>query len=136
MADMGEQIERYEFSDGTSLSEFKVREDGRMELHGTDSDDIIIGSTLGEHISGGTGSDTFVFPDVSSGNDVIEDFSADAGTEDVIRFDTNVFADFEDMLTAASDNGRDTVISLYGNNSVRLKGVLVSDLHVDDFQFV
>ncbi|KZK94035.1 hypothetical protein PsAD46_01287 [Pseudovibrio sp. Ad46] len=135
MVQTGAHIERYEFADGTTLSEIKVLNDGRLELHGTVDTDLIFGTTLGEILLGGMGSDTFVFSSVSVGSDVIADFVAGAGSEDVIRFSTNRFADFEDMLTAASDNGSDTVISLDDSNSVTLKGVQVSDLHIDDFQF-
>ncbi|MES0872399.1 hypothetical protein, partial [Pseudovibrio sp. SCP19] len=46
IADVGQHIERFEFADGTTLSEIKVLNDGeRLELHGTDGDDIIKGGS-------------------------------------------------------------------------------------------
>ncbi|SER94390.1 Haemolysin-type calcium binding protein related domain-containing protein, partial [Pseudovibrio axinellae] len=132
----GQIIERFEFADGSVLSGIKVRDDGRVELHGTDGDDLISGTGLGDNMFGGAGSDTFIFSDINFGNDVIGDFTAGAGSDDVIGFGTDLFASFEDLLTAAGNNGSDTVIRVNESNSVILKGVLVSDLHVDDFQFV
>ncbi|MEM9233541.1 MAG: hypothetical protein AAGA69_04795 [Pseudomonadota bacterium] len=39
------------------------------------------------------------------------------------------------MIAAASDDGTDTTIDLGNGNSITLAGVLVADLHDDDFQF-
>ncbi|MES0872392.1 calcium-binding protein, partial [Pseudovibrio sp. SCP19] len=59
IADMGEHIERFEFADGTMLSEIKVLNDGeRLELHGTDGDDIIKGGSASSLIYAGKGNDT------------------------------------------------------------------------------
>ncbi|WP_244275158.1 calcium-binding protein [Pseudovibrio sp. Ad13] len=135
VAQMGEYIERFEFADGTVLSSIELLEDGHFELIGSSSDNVIIGSAFDETVTGNEGTDTFVFTGTSFGIDKVTDFAAGAGSEDIIRFDANVFADFDAVITAASDDGSDTEIRLDGNNSVTLKGVLVSDLHVDDFQF-
>ncbi|KZL19397.1 Bifunctional hemolysin/adenylate cyclase precursor [Pseudovibrio sp. Ad37] len=135
VAQMGEYIERFEFADGTVLSSIELLEDGHFELIGTSSDNVIIGSAFDETVTGNEGTDTFVFTGTSFGIDKVTDFAAGAGSEDIIRFDANVFADFDAVITAASDDGNDTEIRVDGNNSVTLKGVLVSDLHVDDFQF-
>ncbi|MGH0004656.1 calcium-binding protein [Pseudovibrio ascidiaceicola] len=135
IANMGQHIERFEFADGTILSGIEVRDDGRLELIGTSEDDVIIGSASGEIVTGNEGTDTFIFTGTSFGIDKVTDFAAGAGSEDIIRFDANVFADFDAVITAASEDGSDTEIRLDDNNSVTLKGVLVSDLHLDDFQF-
>ncbi len=57
LSDMGQHIERFEFADGTSLSEIRVRDDGRLELWGTDGNDLITGGALDDYIHGGAGDD-------------------------------------------------------------------------------
>ncbi|MDD7912184.1 hypothetical protein PUV47_19840, partial [Pseudovibrio exalbescens] len=57
LSDMGQHIERFEFADGTVLREIKLREDGRVELKGTEGDDVIIGSEQNDYIHGGSGDD-------------------------------------------------------------------------------
>jgi len=120
------------FWNGTGFEEF------------TDIENLIAGS--GSHriitsadnnvLTGGGGNDTFVFTDTSGGDDTITDFSAGAGSHDVIEFDTDQFIDFAAVLAAATDDGSDTTIAIDAETSVILKSVLVADLHQDDFQFV
>ncbi|WP_206599941.1 Ig-like domain-containing protein, partial [Pseudovibrio sp. W74] len=136
LSDMGAHIERFEFSDGTLLSGIEVLEDGRVMLTGTDADDRISASVNDDVSVGGEGNDTFVFNNTTFGNDVITDFIAGAGSDDAISFSVDVFASLEAVLAAASDNGTDTVILLDGDNSITLNGVLVEELHSDDFQFI
>ncbi|MDD7912182.1 calcium-binding protein, partial [Pseudovibrio exalbescens] len=57
LSDMGQHIERFEFADGTVLREIKLREDGRIELKGTEGDDVIIGGEQNDYIHGGSGDD-------------------------------------------------------------------------------
>ncbi|MFN3251794.1 MAG: hypothetical protein ACE36Z_20790, partial [Roseibium album] len=83
-----------------------------------------------------SGSDTFVFKDVAGGHDTVTDFSAGAGSQDLIEFGTDQFADFAAVLAAATDDGAETTIAIDAETSVILKSVLVADLHQDDFQFV
>ncbi|MBZ9757297.1 putative Ig domain-containing protein [Mesorhizobium sp. ESP6-5] len=81
------------------------------------------------------GGDTFVFGP-NFGNQVINDFVAGLGTEDVIEFENDVFADFASVLAAASQVGADTVITHDASNVVTLKNVALANLHQDDFQFI
>ncbi|KZL16795.1 Endo-1,3-1,4-beta-glycanase ExsH [Pseudovibrio axinellae] len=133
---LSQTIERFEFADGTTLSSIELLDDGRVQLTGTDGDDIISGTSGDDVLLGADGSDTFVFDSSSFGNDVIADFTAGEGSEDVISFDADVFADYDAVVAAATDDGSNTVIVLDEDNSVTLTGVLVSELHSDDFEFV
>lgn len=133
---MGQDIERFEFADSSALGAIKVRDDGRLEFVGTDSDDTITGSSAGEHISGGDGSDRFLFTDIEFGDDVITDFTAGAQTEDLIVFNSDLFADFETILAATNDVDGSAIIKLGGENSITLNGVSRVELHADDFQFI
>ncbi|KZK94603.1 Poly(beta-D-mannuronate) C5 epimerase 2 [Pseudovibrio sp. W74] len=136
VAQMGDYIERFEFADGTSVSQIELFDDGRVKLRGTDGTDTIAGTQNDDLLVGGEGSDTFTFTNQTFGYDQIMDFEAGAFSDDVIRFDRDIFSDFDAVIAAASDDGTDTVITLDDDNSVTLKGVLKSDLHQDDFQLV
>jgi Ca2+-binding RTX toxin-like protein len=81
------------------------------------------------------GGDTFVFGP-NFGTQVINDFVAGPGTEDVIEFENDVFADFASVLAAAAQVGADTVITHDASNVVTLKNVALTSLHQDDFQFI
>ncbi|KZK97222.1 Bifunctional hemolysin/adenylate cyclase precursor [Pseudovibrio sp. Ad5] len=87
-------------------------------------------------LTGGIGSDVFVFGGTRFGNDTITDFVVGAGSSDTIWFDSEVFADFDAVVAAASDEGSSVVIKLDDYNSVTLNNVSKSELHADDFQFV
>ncbi|QUS58996.1 hypothetical protein [Pseudovibrio brasiliensis] len=111
-------------------------DDSANILNGYAGNYTLIGGNGNDTLIGGQGSDIFVFGNAHFGNDTIKDFEAGAGSDDVIHFDSAFFANFETVLAAASTNGSDTVISLDGNNSLILKGIQVSELHTDDFQFI
>ncbi|KZK81756.1 Bifunctional hemolysin/adenylate cyclase precursor [Pseudovibrio sp. W64] len=99
-------------------------------------DDQLNGGRGNDVLTGGSGSDTFVFSGDDFGNDVITDFVVGGGSDDVVRLDSDVFADFESVIEAASNEGTGTVIMLDENSSITLLGVLKEDLLIDDFQFV
>ncbi|WP_244649761.1 VCBS domain-containing protein [Pseudovibrio japonicus] len=105
-------------------------------IRGNGGDDILDGGSGNDLLIGGIGSDTFVFGGTTFGNDVIADFAAVAGDKDVIQLDTNVFADFDALLAATSDEDGNVVIMLDDSNSITLNGVSKSDLHQDDFLFI
>ncbi|MEM5584244.1 Ig-like domain-containing protein [Roseibium sp. AS2] len=107
-----------------------------LKLTGTDTNDILNSSAGDDLLTGGAGDDTFVFAAGETGNDSITDFAAGLGSEDVVQFETTVFADFASLLAAAADDGTHTVITIDANTSIELQNVLVADLHQDDFSFV
>lgn len=111
-------------------------------LIGGTGNDVLIGNVeanqlegyLGnDTVTGGAGDDIFVFRG-GFGHDTITDFTAGAGTIDVI--DTDAFDDFASVLAAATQVGADTLITLDAANSILLKNVVASNLHQDDFRFV
>lgn len=110
--------------------------DGDDIIGGWNGDDILIGGTGDDRLWGDAGSDTFVFA-ANSGNDVITDFVAGAGSDDVIELQSiSGLSDFASVLLAASDDGTNTTIDLGSGNSIKLEGVSESELHADDFKFV
>lgn len=114
------------------------------EMNGTGSNDILLGGTSANRIegkegddelTGGEGDDVFAFA-ANFERDIITDFVAGSGTDDVTEFDDAVFADLSAVLAAASQVGADTLITYDANNTVTLKNVAVASLHQDDFRFV
>ncbi|KZL11588.1 Leukotoxin [Pseudovibrio axinellae] len=125
-----ENIQGSSFNDvirGNSFSNTLWGNDGEDELNGREGDDTLVG---------GANNDTFVFDIQAFGQDELTDFEAGSGSDDIILFDTDVFSDFDTVLAATRDDGTSTVIKLDGENSITLKGVSKTDLHVDDFQFI
>jgi Ca2+-binding RTX toxin-like protein len=116
---------------------------GGDTLDGQDGDDTLAGESIGpdivtgnDFLTGGAGNDTFVFAPAAFGHDMIFDFVAGAGSEDVIQFDQDDFADFAAVLAASAQDGADVVITLDAANSVTLQDVVLANLHQDDFLFV
>jgi Ca2+-binding RTX toxin-like protein len=99
---------------------------------GNDTIDASIGDNI---LTEGAGDDTFVFV-TEFGNDVITDFAAGAGSDDAIQFATSIFADFDAVVSSASEVSGDTVIAIDEHNSITLQNVSLVDLHDDDFSFV
>ncbi|TYC78824.1 tandem-95 repeat protein [Stappia sp. BW2] len=82
------------------------------------------------------GHDAFFFGSMQTGHDTITGFAAGAGSDDVLVFDTSVFADVDSLIAATSDNGTDTTITIDANNSIVVTGHVLSDFHYDDVIFV
>ncbi len=120
---------------GTADANTIEGEAGNDELFGYGGNDVLIGGPGSDTLQGGAGSDTFRFLSGQSGTDTISDFAAGAGSEDVLVFDSSIFADFAAVVAAASDNGTDTTITLGFGTSIVLQNVLVTDLHSNDVQF-
>jgi Ca2+-binding RTX toxin-like protein len=109
---------------------------GNDELYGKNGDDTLNGGSGADYLNGGSGSDVYVFDNLLIGHDRVYDFTTGAASEDIIRFDTDVFSDMESVLAATDNVGTNAVIKIDDNNSITLLGVSQSDLHADDFQFV
>ena len=97
---------------------------GSNTLKGTSGDDIFVG---------GGQSDTFVFA-AHFGRDIIRDFSASGTAQDTIQFSKTVFDNFASVLSHASQDGQDVVIST-GSDTLTLKNTKLSALNSSDFQF-
>ncbi|MDX8503311.1 hypothetical protein RFM99_33690, partial [Mesorhizobium sp. VK4C] len=142
------QVETLVYGDGTSISligglpivggaeDDTLNGSGAKEaLYGFAGVDVLNGGAGNDIVTGGADSDMFIFQ-AGFGKDTITDFIAGAGSEDVIDFTTDVFADFASVLAAATQVGADTVITHDASNVVTLKNVALSNLHQDDFQFI
>jgi Ca2+-binding RTX toxin-like protein len=103
-------------------------------LNGLSGDDLLNGSGGNDTLIGGDGHDTFVFG-TGFGRDVIKDFTAGAGSPDVIRFSMAVFANFAAVQAAMSQVGADVVITRDAANTITLSNVDVGQWHQDDFWF-
>ena len=68
--------------------------------------------------------------------DIITDFIAGAGSDDVIEFHDGLFADAAAVLGAATASGNDTIITVDASNTIKLLNVSPSSLHPDDFHVV
>ncbi|CDX41450.1 Rhizobiocin RzcA (fragment) [Mesorhizobium plurifarium] len=141
-------VEKIQFQDGTVLGGNDWSLDGVLAslatITGTAAGETIVGTSAADKIegkggadtlTGGAASDTFIFK-AGFGLDKITDFVVGAGSQDVIQFDNDVFADFASVLAAATQVGADTVITHDANNVLTLKNVALANLHQDDFQFV
>ena len=105
-------------------------------VKGGDGDDLLEAGAGNDLINGGLGDDVFRFVEVSIGRDVIVDLTAGAGSEDVIEFDNGAFSNYADVIAAASEVGGNTVIVLDAENTLKLNGISISQLHEDDFRFI
>lgn len=105
--------------------------DSRVVL-GSALSNVIVGSPKDQVLFGGAGADTFVFKQ-GFGKDTIVDFDTESG--DVLEFGRGLFADFEAVLVAASQQGSDTVILFDEANSVTLQNVMLANFHADDVRF-
>lgn len=106
---------------------------GSNVLSGLEGNDTLIGGGGNDTLSGGSGQDTFVFGP-GFGKDTVTDFSGSDG--DVVQFDSNVFADFQQVMAASAQVGGDVVVSQDAGNAVTLKGTTLESLHADEFVFV
>ncbi len=98
----GDKLIRISAIDGSEYNDYLTGNAQDDWLHGLGGDDVLTGED---------GNDVFVFTSEEPGNDIITDFTAGEETEDVIRFNADVFADAEAVLAAATDDGTDTVIT-------------------------
>nr|WP_319387195.1 putative Ig domain-containing protein [uncultured Roseibium sp.] len=113
---------------------FGTEEDDEVDAGG--GDDVVTGGGGADILSGGTGSDTFVFNFGDTGHDTVTDFTAGAGTDDIMEFDSALFATYDALLVAMTDDGTNTTITIDAETTITLEGVTVADLHQDDFNFV
>jgi Ca2+-binding RTX toxin-like protein len=101
---------------------------GNDTLNGSTGADLLVGGAGNDTLTGGTSSDTFIFH-AGFGQDTIADFTAGAGSDDVIQFDTSIFADYASVVAAASTSGSNTIITADASNTITLQGVALANLH-------
>ena len=105
-------------------------------LIGSSGNNIITGLGGNDTLTGAGGNDTFVFVP-GFGNDTITDFTAgpNSGPHDLIAMDHTIFADFDAVVTASTQVGASTVITVDAQNTITLANVSLGSLHHDDFAF-
>lgn len=108
--------------------------DGDASVSGGNGHDIFLAHAGDDRFRGEAGDDTFRFA-ADFGHDSIADFTAGAGSEDAIAFGS-LFDDFDDLLSAATQSGLDTVITYDADNTITLENVALASLHSDDFRFM
>lgn len=97
---------------------------------GQSGSDIIIGNTANNRITGGAGSDTFVFGS-EWGDDIITDFLPGS---DIISFARDASINFASLNIQVNINNQETIIS-HGNDSIKLLNVTAA-LSASNFYFV
>ncbi|MCA8889514.1 MAG: hypothetical protein KDA46_11830 [Parvularculaceae bacterium] len=109
---------------------------GGDRLKGDDGDDTLNGRFGADTVSGGAGDDLFEFR-LGHGADIIDDFTAGAGSEDVIQLIAfgAAFDTFAEVLAASSQVGANVVIDFGGGDSITLENTVLASLHADDFTF-
>ncbi|MEM1198602.1 MAG: calcium-binding protein [Pseudomonadota bacterium] len=111
-------------------------------INGAAGNDIIRTGQGTDTANGGTGDDLFIFA-VGDGSDLIGDFTAGAGTDDVIDISAFGFTTFDAvgpgevrLVDFMTDNGTNTTIDLDqapGGDQLQLLNVVVADLDSSDF---
>ena len=102
-------------------------------LSGGRGDDTFHGGAGDDTLDGGLGDDLFVVA-AGDGFDVIQGFTAGLAGGDVIDLTAQPeFTDFQSLLAATVDNGADTTITFGAGDTLTLTGVGKADLTESDF---
>ena len=97
--------------------------------------DVVNGGSGNDTMDGGTGNDSLVF-NAGFGLDTITAFGDSGTNQDVIEFDSSIFASFAEVQAAMQQVGANTIITDDANNRITLNGVAMASLGADDFRFV
>ena len=101
-------------------------------LSGFAGNETLLGGAGNDILTGGEGDDLFVFRP-GDGVDVIADFAAGGGSDDVIDLLTFDAATASTAIAHAMQLGSDTLIDFGGGQTLTLANVSVADLHENDF---
>ena len=107
---------------------------GNDTISGNAGNDTIIGGLGNDVLNGGAGSDTFVFRP-GDGLDSIGDFNIGAAEGDVIRLEGFGYQNLSDVLAHAYQSAGNTVITFDAGHTLTLTGVVLTDLHDNNFVF-
>jgi Ca2+-binding RTX toxin-like protein len=86
-------------------------------------------------LTGSADDDTFVFG-ANFGQDIVTDFVAESGSNDVLEFHDGLFADAAAVLAAATASGSNTIITIDATTTITLQHVNRASLTIDDFHIV
>jgi Ca2+-binding RTX toxin-like protein len=103
---------------------------------GTTAAELLIGRP-GDTLTGGAGSDLFVFR-AKAGQETITDFTPASGATagDLLQIDPTLATSFANLLTHATQVGANVSVSFPTGESLLLQNVQLSSLHAGDFLFV
>ncbi len=99
---------------------------------GSGTDALYVTGTAGTILTGGTGHDTFAFPDVM-GHDEVTNFGL---AKDTLQFNMTLFSNFTAAMNHASQSGANTVFTIDANDTVTLDNVTKTSLTAGNFHFV
>jgi Ca2+-binding RTX toxin-like protein len=99
---------------------------------GSGADTLIVTGNADTTLIGGTGHDTFAFPNVM-GHDAVINFGI---TKDVPQFNASLFANFAAAIADATQSGANTVFTIDANDTVTLDNVTKTSLTAGNFHFV
>jgi hypothetical protein len=100
-------------------------------LTGSTGNDVLVGAN-GDKLTGGGGSDTFVI-NYNTGLQTIQDFSA---KDDKIAISSREFADFDHVMSHATQHGADVQITFNQWNVVTLHNTDLHALTASNFTFI
>ena len=120
---------------GNELDNFLDGGAGTDNVFGDAGNDTLSGGAGFDFLFGGAGDDLFLFTE-GSDQEWIRDFSAGAGSEDVVQVSSALFTDFNSLIDAAVQSGTRVVINTDGSEQLTFSDLQVADLHQDDFTFV
>jgi hypothetical protein len=98
---------------------------------GNGGDTLYVTGTAGTILTGGTGHDTFAFPNVM-GHDEVTNFGT---PEDTLQFNATLFSNFTAAMNHASQSGANTVFTIDANDTVTLDNVTKTSLTAGNFHF-
>lgn len=103
-------------------------------LNGGLGNDKLYGGAGNDVLIGGGGNDTFIFVG-NGGADTVYDFDAGSAATDVLRLSKAILDSFSDVAANAADTAQGVLID-YGNSTILLAGIELSELRANDFLFV
>jgi Ca2+-binding RTX toxin-like protein len=130
--DGGDDIDKVYGDDGDDVLQGVAGNDYLFGLNGADA---LTGGAGNDYLHGGNGSDTFIFA-AAFGQDIIGQFHDGFGTEDIIRFDQSVVADFAALQPHMAQVGTSVVMSLESGDTLEIQRANLALFGADDFQFV
>ncbi len=109
--------------------------EGNDQLEGGAGSDSLDGGAGNDLLVGGKDGDSFIFTGLF-GDDVISDFNAGRGDDDLILVESDLFATESDILGAAVQEGKDTVVDFGEAGSITLERFDLVDLNESDFLLI
>jgi hypothetical protein len=98
---------------------------------GSGADFLVVTGTAGTTMTGGTGRDTFAFPN-AMGHDSVTNFGT---AKDTLNFNATLFANFTAAMADATQVGANTVFTIDANDTVTLDNVNKTSLTAGNFRF-